>query len=323
MSELTQVPRAPSVRQAPIPPEIIGPGSLLWDLTGDHRSNLTFLMPTLMQAMHPVIGDALSRHPVVITDPWGRRTRSVDSIQLWIYGGPEALAESRRLRELHAPVRGRDIDGRDYSALNPEAWAWVPLSAYPAFLTMCRLFGEPLGPAGEERLYEEIKNLARIFGVREQHIPATVPEFWAYHDTMISTRLVNHPFVHDVLRKVRTPPPPPVMRGPLAPLWRALIPVTGRVNVWIVTGTFPPEVRDILELNWTDRDERLLRLTGQAIRYLARVTPEPLRYPPMPRHARRLARAQAAGHPRRAALHQHRLTRHITTIRTRQTPSIV
>jgi uncharacterized protein (DUF2236 family) len=316
------VARTPQAGPARRATETFGPGSLLWDLAGDHRSNLLLPMPTLMQAMHPVIGDALRRHPVAVTDPWGRRTRSLGSIRLWIYGGPEAIAEGRRLLELHAPVRGRDVDGREYSALNPEAWAWVPLSAYPAFLTMCRLFGEPLGPADETRLYEEIKNLARIFGVRERHIPATVPEFWAYYDTMISTRLVNHEFVHEVLRVIRTAPPPPVMRGPLATLWRAVTPVTGRLNVWLVTGTFPPEVRDILQLGWSERDEHLLHLAGQVIRYLARVTPEPLRYPPMPLHARRLARAVAAGHPRPAARHQRRLARHLTTIHARQTRAI-
>jgi uncharacterized protein (DUF2236 family) len=42
-------------RVEPVP---FGPGSLLWDLAGDRRSTLVFLVPTLMQAMH---GDSVWR----------------------------------------------------------------------------------------------------------------------------------------------------------------------------------------------------------------------------------------------------------------------
>jgi len=314
----------PGPRRPPVEPEPFGPGSLLWDLGGDRRVNLLLPMPALMQAMHPVIGDALERQPVAITDPWGRRTRSVDSINLWIYGGNDAIVEGRRLIELHRPVRGRGLDARDHPALDPEVWAWVPLSAYPAYLVMCQTFGEPLDAAGQERLYEEIRNLARILGVRERHIPPTVADFWAYYDTMVSACLVDHPFVHRVLDVMRRPPPPPGLSpfGPaLRPAWAALAPVLGWFWIWILRGSFPPEVRDILRLSWTARDERWFRLTGLVIRQVARVTPEPLRYAPMPRHARRLARAVAAGRPT-AAWHARRLAGWQATIRSRRTASL-
>jgi uncharacterized protein (DUF2236 family) len=286
-----------SHRPPQVEPVPFGPGSLLWDLAGDRRSHLVFLMPTLMQTMHPAIGDALARMPVALTDPWGRLTRSVDSIQLWIYGGEESIREGRRLIELHKPVKGRDIDGRDHSALRPDLWAWVPLSGYPAFLTFCRAFGTPLTPDQERVLYDEIRNLARILGVREQHIPPTVEAYWAYYDDMVTNRLVDHPHVHAVLDGAADPQAPPGTPRVLRPVWRAVAPQLGRRAVWLTYGTFPPEVRDILGIRWTARDERLFRLAGQGIRLAARLTPEFLRYPRMPLLARRLARAEAAGRP--------------------------
>jgi uncharacterized protein (DUF2236 family) len=313
-------PERPATGRPRVAAEPFGPGSLLWDLAGDHRVNLVFLMPTLMQAMHPVIGDALRRIPVTTTDPWGRRTRSLDSIQLWVYGGPAALAEGRRLLDLHKPVRGRDTDGRDRSALSPDLWAWVVLSGYPGFLTQCRVFGEPLGPAGERRLYAEMQNLARILGVRERHIPPTVAEFWDYYAEMVGTRLTDHPHVHRVLAVARRPMPPPGLPGPLAPLWRALAPAIGRPAVWLVHGTFPPEVRRILGVPWSDRDERLFRLTGQVIRRVAKITPEPLRYARLARQARGLARARAAGRP--ADRWERRLARTEAAMQARQTRSV-
>lgn len=300
--------------------EPFGPGSLLWDLAGDHRIHLSLLMPTLMQAMHPVIGDALSRLPVTITDPWGRRARSVDSIHLWIYGGEDAIAEGRRLRELHRPVRGSDLTGREHPALDPQVWSWVALSAYPGLLTLCRVFGEPLSPADTVRLYAEVQNLARVLGVRERDLPPTVSDFWAYYDEMVSAGLVDHPHVHKVLAVCRRPPPPPSLPGPAAALWRALAPLAGLPATWLVHGTFPPEMREILHVSWSAGDERLFLLTGQVIRRLARITPERLRYAAMPLQARRLARAAAAGRP--AEKHRRSLERHKAAIRARQSHSI-
>lgn len=317
MPELA-APHAP--RRTQVEPVPFGPGSLLWDLAGEHRAFLTFLMPTLMQAMHPVIGDALARMPVALTDPYGRRERSVDSIHLWVYGGAEAVAEGRRLMELHRPVKGRDVDGRDRSALTPEVWAWVPLSAYPAFLVQCAVFGEPLDAADELRLYAEVQNLARILGVREQHIPATVPEFWAYYDTMVSSRLVDHPFVHEVLDRLTTVGPPPSLPAALHPAWRAVIPVVGRVSRFVVHGTFPPEVRTILGIRWSPGRERAFRLLGHGIRHAARITPERLRYPATPRLARELARARAAARPTEAL--QRRLAERIAVLHGRNTTSL-
>lgn len=292
------VPASSAARSRPqVEPVPFGPGSLLWDLAGDRRSTLVFLMPTLMQAMHPVIGDALTRRPVAVTDPWGRLTRSLDSIHLWIYGGDEAIAEGRRLIELHKPVKGRDITGRDRPALSPEVWAWVVLSAYPAYLTLCEVFGEPLSPPDRQRLYGEIQNLARILGVRDRHIPPTTEDFWAYYHAMIATRLVDHPYVHRVLAAGRVIPAPPGLPRALHPLWQVAWPPLGRLGVWITHGTFPPEVRDILGITWHAHDQYGLRLLGQAVRYAFRYAPEAVRYPATPRLARRLAHAQATGRP--------------------------
>jgi uncharacterized protein (DUF2236 family) len=316
------VPASPPARSRQrVEPVPFGPGSLLWDLAGDRRGNLVFLMPTLMQAMHPVIGDALARRPVGITDPWGRLIRSLDSIHLWIYGGDEAIAEGRRLIELHKPVRGRDASGQERSALSPEVWAWVVLSAYPALLTQCDVFGEPLGPAGRRRLYAEVQNLARILGVRDRHIPPSTEEFWAYYQEMISTRLVDHPYVHRVLATGRAAPVPPGLPRPLHPLWHVAWEPVGRLGAWIISGTFPPEVRTILGISWTARDQRCLHLFGQAVRYSFRYAPEAVRYPATPRLARRLAQAQATGRPT-AALHE-RLATRITHLHARNTKSLV
>lgn len=303
--------------QMQVAPRSFGPGDLLWDLAGEARGNLVFLMPTLMQTMHPAIGDALSRRPVATTDPFGRLERSVDSIHLWVYGGEAAHEERRRLMQLHSAIRGRDADGREHSALKPELWAWIPLSAYPAFLTQCRVFGEPLTGADEQRLYAEVQNLARILGVREQHIPATTEAYWTYWNNMVQNRLVNHPYVHEVLRRGRRLPAPPRLPAILVPLWILIRPAIGAPSVWLTRGTFPPEMRAILGIDWSQRDQRRFVVIGQIIRRLMRIMPERWRYPRMPRLARAIARAEASGAPTVAL--QHQLDQHLALIESRNT----
>jgi uncharacterized protein (DUF2236 family) len=96
----------------------------------------------------------------------------------------------------------------------------------PAYLIMARVPGKPPGAADRDRLYAEMRNLARVLWVRERCIPPTVADLWSYCGTTVATRLAS-----------------------------------------------------------------------QAIRRVAKITPEPLRYAPTPREARRLARGQADGGP--------------------------
>lgn len=279
------------------PAEPFGPGTMLWDLAGDIRFLLVFPAGLLMQAAHPVVGHAVGAYSVALTDPWGRATRSLDSVHLWVYGGEAALAEGKRLRELHRPIRGVIPEdggpGKRYTALQPEPYSWVHGTAFYLLVTGCRLFAKPLRPAEEERLYEEVRRLGRILGVREEWMPRTVAEYWQYFDRMVTTKLVDHPTVREVMALARKPPAPPCFRGPLKLVWWPIARLAGPLNNWITTGVFPPALRETMGLRWTAQDERRLRLLGTVVRCIFALLPERLRYFPMPFHARRLARAQA------------------------------
>jgi uncharacterized protein (DUF2236 family) len=185
---------------------------------------------------------------------------------------------------------------------------------------LCQVFGEPLSDSDAQRLYTEVQNLARILGVREQYIPPTTEAYWDYYHDMVGNRLVNHPYVHNVLRRGRHLPPPPLLPRTLAPLWALVRPGLGVVTTWMTHGAFPPEMRTILEIQWTARDERMFLAVGQLIRRLMQVTPERLRYPVMPRLARAIARAEAAGRP--TADLRDRLDSHLALVASRNTKSL-
>ncbi|MFF0115729.1 oxygenase MpaB family protein [Streptomyces prasinus] len=271
-------------RSEPVP---FAPGSLLWDIAGDIRLLLSLPAALVLQVAHPAVGAGVDDHSVFRTDPWGRAERSLDSLQLWIYGGEQALEEGRRLRRLHKDISGTDTRGRPYHALTPAHYAWVHATAYPVFLRAARYLSHPLD---ERRLYDELLRLGAVLGIKQRDMPRTPEEFWPYFDTMVREELERTPVVAELLDP-RRPIPPPAGAGTfLRRIWPVLRPPLARLHVFVTTGLLPPAVREHLGLAWTARDERGLRLLGAVVRTVVPLLPERLRYLPRARAARRAAR---------------------------------
>ncbi|MFI6324141.1 oxygenase MpaB family protein [Nonomuraea sp. NPDC050556] len=261
-----------------------GPGSMLWEGMGDARLMFVLGGALILQVMHPAIGAAVGEQSVYKTDPWGRLSRSITSLQTWVYGGAGAIEEGRRLREMHKDISGIDSQGRKYHALSAEPYAWVHLTAFERAVTMARYFGEPYTPEEERRVYAEILQLGAILQVPERMFPPTVEDYWAYFDDMVEHTLEDHPTAHDVLDVARSVGPPPHV--PRA-LWKPVGLGSGRLNVFVTTGTLPPAVREKLGLAWTARDERRLRALGRTVAAVAPRLPERVRYLPIAYRARR------------------------------------
>jgi uncharacterized protein (DUF2236 family) len=150
----------------------------LWDLAGDRRLVMVLPGSMVMQAAHPVVGAGVGAHSVFRTDPWGRLFHSLGSTLTLARGGPAAVAEATRLREVHRAIRGVDEVGRRCSALHPEAYAWVHVILYERLVTMSRLFGPPI--ADRTRLYAEFLELGDALGIRRHHLPADEAAVWPY-----------------------------------------------------------------------------------------------------------------------------------------------
>ncbi|WP_449193183.1 oxygenase MpaB family protein [Actinomadura kijaniata] len=215
-------------------PEPFGPGSILWDDLGMYLSAVAGNSAFILQSMHPAIGTVVDRLSSFRADPVGRALRSFASVQTWVYGGQEAIAEGRRLREMHKPLSAEDENGTRHHALSAEPWAWVHLTGYYAADTVARRFSpEPLTPERERRLFEEFMNLGRILQVPERMLPATIADFWTYFDRMVADTLVPHRVALEVLDRMDKVPPtvpgaaaPPA--GPAEPDRRAPGPLRHR-----------------------------------------------------------------------------------------------
>ncbi len=118
--------------------------AVLWRNSGDLRTSLVSVRALLLQVAYPMVGAGVGEHSVHKTDPWGRLYRSLKSLMTQIYGSERAVAEGRRLQELHRDIKGLDAQGRRYSALNPEAFYWVHATVLEGALVFQDRFDRPL-----------------------------------------------------------------------------------------------------------------------------------------------------------------------------------
>src|SRR4051812_49835191 len=72
------------------------PRSVAWSYAGDARTMLGAGAALLLQVAHPTVAGGVRDHSNFAEDPWGRLLRTLDFVNLVIYGGPEAAAPTRR-----------------------------------------------------------------------------------------------------------------------------------------------------------------------------------------------------------------------------------
>ncbi|WP_328307648.1 DUF2236 domain-containing protein [Streptomyces sp. NBC_00442] len=284
---------------APAPPP---PGGVLWSLAGDVRMLLALPAALTMQVAHPAVGAGVDDHSVFRTDPWGRGERSLRSLQLWVYGGDQAVAEGRRLRELHKTIRGTDATGRRYHALTPAYYAWVHATGYPVYAHAQQYIGRPFTDAQHRKLYAEWLQVGRILGIGDQDMPGTIEEFRPYYRKVLADEIRSNVVVEELLATDLSVPAPD--RGPLPlrlvlrALWPVLLPPFARFRRFVTIGFMPPDARETIGLEWTDEQERKLRRLGRVVRVVGPVLPERLRYLPLARRARAEFRRSSGGRER-------------------------
>jgi uncharacterized protein (DUF2236 family) len=261
-----------AVRLAP------APGSVTWRLAGDVRMLAGAGYALLLQVSHPVVGAGVAEHSDYRRDPWGRLWRTLDYVNLSVFGGPQAAAEvGRRTRELHRRIRGTRPDGVRYHALEPAAFAWVHATLAHSMLRANALLAAPPTPWEQEVFYAEWRRLGRLVGVRERDLPAGLGAFRRYVEATIADTLEDNPTVQGVLDTILRPARPDV--APLLPetAWRALrIPAAHAARV-LTGGLLGPRLRERFGLGWSSADEAQLRVLSAVSRAAGPALPRGLR----------------------------------------------
>jgi uncharacterized protein (DUF2236 family) len=254
---------------------LVGPDSITWQRASDARLYVVMVYALLLQVAHPTVGAGVRDYSDFERRPWNRLLRTIDYVTLLVYGGGQAVDAGWRLRELHKRFRGVREDGERYTALEPDAYAWVHATLIDTYVRGHAHFGTPLTPSETERFYAEYRRLGRLIGVRERDLPESWGEFRHYFERMTREGLVHTESVDRVLRAIRQVPPPPL---PVPePVWRAVrLPAGDALRLGAV-GMMSPALRSQLGIAWNWRDQARFRTLSAVLRGLTPVLPKSLK----------------------------------------------
>jgi uncharacterized protein (DUF2236 family) len=279
----------PDVEQAE--PQPLGPDSMMWRHFGDWRGLLVSLWAGTLQNMHPQLGAAVEQHSRFFDERWQRLFRSTYPIGGVIYDQDRAAQTAREVRDYHRTVKGVDRHGRHYSALNPDVYFWAHATFVMSTVVVAEYFGRPMTRGEKEQIYAEGIEWYAMYGLSMRPVPPDWPAFEAYWDHMCRDVLEVNKAALDVLDITRIAKLPQLRLLP-DPLWAAVRRPMTRTMLWQTTGMLHPAVRHKLGLSWSERDERLLRLSGRAVAAGWKLVPFDRRMHPRARDAWRRARGE-------------------------------
>lgn len=256
---------------------VVGPDSLSWAQASDVRRLLLAPYALILQVAHPTVGAGVAEHSNFVTEPWQRLTRTLDYLDLLVYGGEDAIETASRVRDLHKRIKGVRADGVKYHALEPQAYAWVHATLMLAMIELHNRFIRRLSRADVEASYREWLGLGRLLGIREGDLPPDWASFQSYCDTMMCAELVDNEAVRLVLRTIRTPGEPPGWPSRLGWLWRLVRMPAGYLLTLTGASVLPPELRERFGIRWSRSKQRQADMIAALSRAIT---------PLLPHHAR-------------------------------------
>jgi uncharacterized protein (DUF2236 family) len=235
----------------------LGPQSLVWRYFGDNRMFLIGPRPAVLQNMLAELGQGVLDHSVFFTDTAARVKRSLPPIFKTVYGSDDDNP-GQQVRDFHLQIKG-DMPGPDgpvgrYHALDPDTYFWAHATFVEQVLYFADTFVKRLTDAEKEQIYLESKTWYRRYGVSDRPLPADYAAFERYWDYMLEKVIVDHQTARYGVGYVTKGFPCP--KGVPPRVWRVVALVFNPVAAFLTTGGMPTRARTLLELPWSDRQER-------------------------------------------------------------------
>jgi uncharacterized protein (DUF2236 family) len=209
--------------------------------------------PAVLQNMLAELGQGVLDHSVFFSDTAARVKRSLPPIMMTVYGAEDDNAGTR-VRDFHHTIKGDMPNGGRYHALDPETYFWAHATFVEQVLYFADTFVKRLTDAEKQQIYAESKTWYRRYGVSDRPMPADYAAFEKYWDDMLDRVVVAHATARYGVGYVTKGFPRP--KGVPPWTWRLLSPVFDPVAAFITTGGMPPRARILLDLPWSERQER-------------------------------------------------------------------
>jgi uncharacterized protein (DUF2236 family) len=191
------------------------------------------------------VGRGVAEHSTTLQRPLDRLRTTLTYVYVMTTGTPEERTSvARMVNKAHAPVHGEG-----YTAYDRDLQLWVAATlAHNGIFIHEKVHG-PMSETSKERIYRDSQIFGTALQVREEDWPATYAAFEKYWDHTLTTQLSSEPVVCDYVAKLLSTKGQP---------W-FLRPAVGLQNL-VTRGNLTPEVRDVLGLSWTWRQQKLYDL---------------------------------------------------------------
>jgi uncharacterized protein (DUF2236 family) len=239
----------------------------------------------LMQAAHPVAFAGFFAHTGALDDPYARLQRTADVLNTIAFGTrDDADRATARVRAMHRRVRGatrvdagRFPAGTPYAADDPELLLWILATLVDSALLVYPRTVRSLSAADEQALWDDYRQVGRLFGLGDADMPERVADFRAYVEHVVEHDL----HVTEAARELATD----VVLHPPAPLWaRGAVELVNQITI----GMLPARVRRQYGFSWDPARAAALALgSAYAKRVLVPLLPGRLRVVGVAREAER------------------------------------
>jgi len=264
--------------------EPILPGSLMWGHFGSLLFHTMLPQAFTMQAAYPMVDLAVGVDKKYKNDPYGRAKDSTRLLWPIVYSRPErAMEMGVNLKEMHRKIKGVNKDGKQYFALDPEAYSWVHVTGFDATLRSYELFAKPLNKEDRAKCFEEWQKMGRLLGVSERYIFETEEEYWKHFNYIIEEKLV----AGEVLQELLDPnfltliPKHPSLKWLPDFIWNPLMKLAGRFQHIVVVATLPDNAKKKLNVKQSNLDKFLFKSFVWAFKHTYPLLPEKARYIPL------------------------------------------
>lgn len=267
-------------------PKPVGPDSFTWRDFGSHIYLLTLPEALVLQAAHPMVNSAVTTTGKYRTDPWGRAENSLKMLWPVVYSRPEkAIEYGHKVREWHRPIKGVDKEGKQFHALNPEAYAWVHLTGFDASIRMYHFFvDKPLTPSERAAMFAEWQQMGHMLGVDPRRIPDTEEEYWQVYNHMIEEKLVHTEVLDHALNLmefVNGIEKPEVLKPVPDPVWRAMVVPPAFLYGKLIAATLPENFKKRFGVKTSKLDKAAFKAFSWGVRKIYPRLPEKQRYIPL------------------------------------------
>ncbi len=216
----------------------------------------------LMQAAHPSVAAGIAEHSGYREQPWRRLARTMTALYTVVYG---TKAEAERVGASVQAVHSH-VHGRAYDALDPHLLMWVHSTLVDTGLVMYEAFVARLATEEQASFYDDMKLVARIFGVPEGVVPPTLADFRDYQrERLESGDIVVGDAGRAVAATVLDPPAPVALRPALA------------IAQLVTVGLLPAEIRAAYGLPWNAAREAALAASAASVRRFLPLLPAAVR----------------------------------------------